>query len=119
MHVVSSTIITRDEALVMLEEHVGQKCEFGLWAGPPPVRVGGGIQVPGQEIMWVNGKLGVIQRWPEPGTSPLYCIGSASFTFRLPPLPGTISERDHGLDFELIDGVTLRVAWPGSDGHPC
>lgn len=119
MHVVAGATLTREEALARLDEHIGERCEFGLWAGPPPVLVDGAIEVPGEEIVWVHGKLDVIHRSPEAGDSPLYCIGAASFSFKLPRLPGTISERDHGLDLELTDGLTLRLAWPGPSGYPC
>jgi hypothetical protein len=118
MHVVAGETLSREEALARLEQHIGERCQFGLWAGPPPVRVEGGIEVPGEEVLWVDGKLDVIHRSPEADASPLYCIGGLSFSFLLPPLPGTISERDHGLDFELTDGLTLRLAWPGPSGHP-
>lgn len=31
--------------------------------------------------------------------------------FSLPELPGTIRESNNGLDFDLTDGLTLRIAW--------
>lgn len=52
--------------------------------------------------------------------SALYAIGGGGGpAWSLPPeLPGTIREREHGLDFELGVGLTLRVAWPGPSGYP-
>jgi hypothetical protein len=71
------------------------------------------VEVRGEDVIWIHGRL---ERLTPPltlGGSPLYRIGGAT-TFPLPPLPGTIRERDNGLDFELTDGLTLRVAWYGS-----
>lgn len=99
-----------------LEAHAGEQCQFGLWAGPAPVLVDDHIEVPSDAVLWVHGRLEVMTAELKPGHGPLYSVGG--FCFCLPPLPGTITERACGLDFALTEGLTLRVAWPGRDGHP-
>lgn len=105
------------DALSKLEEHVGERCQFGLWAGDPPVLIDGVIEVRAQEVMWYSGEL-VRRTPPLDGTSSMFSIGGRMGpSFFLPPLPGVINERESGLDFELADGLTLRVAWPGPSGQ--
>ncbi len=108
--------LTYAEALSKIEEHLGQRCQFGLWAGAAPVLVDGVIEVRGEEVMWMQGEL-VRETPPLDGNSSRFSIGGRlGSSFFLPPLPGVIKERDHGLDFELTDGLTLRIAWPGPSG---
>ncbi len=104
-------LVTHDEALKMIDEHLGDKCYVGLLVerhdrehaeNPVPVF---------HLIAELGNKLAPKPPRLDPGAG-LYDVGTDSF--HLPPLAGTIRARDNGLDFELADTVTLRIAWRGS-----
>ena len=46
-----------------------------------------------------------------------YVIGVGEQYIQLPPLPGAIKERGDGIDFDLTEGLTLRMAWPAEEGE--
>jgi hypothetical protein len=110
VHVGEETL-TREQAQLLLHDHFGEDCYFGLWAEGEGAPVG---------VVEFDGPL---TQALEPADSadvpapvrdllgPLYAIGGQPFV--LPPLPGAIVERDGGLDFALGHGLTLRIAWLG------
>jgi hypothetical protein len=93
-----------------VQEHLGEECEIGLWA-----RNDDDPSCP-NDVFWINSILTQKHGQLEQHRSPIYSVGS--FKFTLPPLPGAIRERNNGLNFELTEGVILRLAWPGPAGHP-
>lgn len=115
--------LTREQALLLLHDHLGEPGYVGLWAevpatdDAPPGAIG---------VLEAHGVLAHALDVADTADMPaaqrdvfgtLYKVGDQPFT--LPALPGTITERDHGLDFALTEGLTLRVAWqaPGERGE--
>jgi hypothetical protein len=101
--------ITREQALLRLHDHVGENIYAGLH-----VRRQHGLT----EIFSLHGRLRHPLGEDPPKGLPhetrdtfgsLYVIGENALV--LPELPGTITEADHGIEFELTDGLMLRMAW--------
>jgi hypothetical protein len=101
--------LTHEQARLRLHDHIGGNVRAGLL-----VRGESGIS----EVFSLHGRL----RHPlgeHPGESiptaardifgSAYTIGDQSIL--LPALPGTITEANDGIDFELADGLVLRIAW--------
>jgi hypothetical protein len=113
----SDTTLTHKQARLRLHDHVGENVYAGL-------------QVWGEsglsEVFSLHGTL----RHPlgeQPATpiradtrdifGSVYMLGDRSFL--LPELPGTITETNDGIEFELTDGLVLRIAWAANpeDAH--
>jgi hypothetical protein len=107
--------LTHEQALPMLNEHLGE--EVGVWLS---------MRGPSDEAL---GPFSVTRRIGTLGHGPLGPSGNdpTALTFRdtfafmytidgealmLPPLPGTVSETALGLEWRLADGLTLRINWP-------
>jgi len=113
---VGERMLTREEALMLLHDHWEEECYLALWALVPD-ELGGAVGVIEFHGLLTN-PLGPEDAADLPGETrdimgALYMIGGHPFT--LPALPGAIWERDHGLDFELTDGLTLRIGWARPD----
>jgi hypothetical protein len=108
--------LTREQALLMLHDHLGEHVRFGL-------HVPGTDDEPmSREVIGIHGELRhpfMLQvDVPLPDLvretfGSVYTIGGQGIC--LPPLPGTISYSNHGLDFALTDGLALRIAWRDHD----
>jgi hypothetical protein len=110
----TDTVITHAEALRLIDEHIGEKVYFGVLVARGDDQ--GDDPVP---ILDVVGKLGNPLEPKPPRLNPddgLYRVGGHMGDWlRLAPMTGTVHLRDSGIDFRLADGVTVRVAWPGSN----
>jgi hypothetical protein len=107
--------LTHGEARMRLNDHIGERAYFGL-----RVSSDGGDRPAGSfPVIELHGRLG--RPW-KAGTlrevvpdrdreifGAVYKVGEQPFS--LPELPGTIRESNNGLDFELTDDLTLRIAW--------
>jgi hypothetical protein len=106
--------VTHDEALELIDAHIGERCYMGLHVE----RVDGAHEEPRAMVFGIVAKL-ENDLAPKPArTSPgvgAYCCGSQPF--HLPQMKGTsIVLRDNGLDFRMGDNVSLRIAWrPSSE----
>jgi hypothetical protein len=101
--------LTHEQARLRLHDHVGENVYAGLQA-----RGESGTS----EVFSLHGRLRhpLGERPGEPiptetrdvfGSA--YVIGDQSLM--LPSLPGTITEANEGVEFELTDGLVLRIAW--------
>jgi hypothetical protein len=119
----SDEILTRGQALMLLHDHLGEEVYVGLWtSGNGTDGMSAGAQC---EVISLRGVLahtvdpGVVANSPSvPDTTRetfgyLYTVGDKLIV--LAPLPGTIHESGHGLNFELTDGLRLRIAWKAPD----
>jgi hypothetical protein len=113
---VNDDSLTREQALLMLTEHVGERVRLALCLEATD-------EMPLLPAIAVQGELSRPQDQHPIPVAPqerdvlgvLFTVGGQIVC--LPPLPGTIRERPNGLDFELTDVLTLSVAWPGPDGE--
>jgi hypothetical protein len=119
----SDDSLTREQALLLLHDHLGERIYFGLRVnvdatddmpgGSHPV-----IELHGELTHPVEGGVELAEASVPDTTREIfgyvYKVGEQPVC--LPPLPGTIAYHGHGLDFELTDGLTLRVAWQTGDG---
>ncbi len=110
--------LTREQALLMLNDHIGERVYFGLRVNLAAVddMIGGlhpVFEVYGELTHPVEGGEELAAAAIPPATREifgyLYKVGEQPVL--LPPLPGTITYQGHGLDFALTAGLTLRVAW--------
>jgi hypothetical protein len=110
--------LTREEALMLLHDHWEDECYLALWAEAPSGQGTLGVIELRGPLTNTLGIRGAASRPDETrdimGT--LYMIGG--HPFMLPALPGTIRERDNGLDFELTDGLKLRIGWTTPEVRP-
>jgi hypothetical protein len=108
--------LTHEQARLRLHDHVGENVYAGL-----QVRGESGTS----EVFSLHGRLRhpLGERPGEPipteardvfGSA--YLIGDQSLM--LPSLPGTITEANEGVEFELTDGLVLRIAWAGLIPNP-
>jgi hypothetical protein len=108
------TIITHAEALRLIDEHIGEKVYLALLVtrGEPdhpenPVPVFHKIGPLDNPLAPKPPRL-----QPDEG---LYQVGGhMGESFHFAPMTGTVHLKDHGVDFRVADGVTMRVAWRGS-----
>jgi hypothetical protein len=109
-----SDTLTRDQALALVNDHIGEPVYVGLRMV--------GSEGGSYKVFVFQGDL---QHQPLSGigsTHPLAATLRENFAvymvgdhfLGLPPLPGTIRENENGLDFELTDGLILRVQWQAS-----
>ncbi len=105
----SDEILTHEQARLRLHDHVGENVYAGLQA-----RGESGTS----EVFSLHGRLShpLGERPGEPIPADtrdvfgsVYVIGDQSLL--LPSLPGTITEANDGIEFELTDGLVLRIAW--------
>jgi hypothetical protein len=114
--------ITRGQAMMMLHDHLGEDVYVGLWTGGD----GTDVTLAGQvEVLSMRGTLGHRQSPDDLAGAPalpdrtretfgyLYTVGDRHIV--LAPLPGTITEGGNGLNFELTEGLRLRIAWKAPD----
>jgi hypothetical protein len=110
--------LTHDEALLMLNDHVGEEIsvwltmqgEGGPWNVLPPftgelgklvLGSSGGVEAPTHAaVARAQSTIG-----------PMYAVGGQPLT--LPPLPGVIRRYEMGLEWKLAEGLTLRINWGG------
>ncbi len=125
----SDETITYEEARLRLHDHIGEHIYFGLWSAG---------EVSQTEIISLHGTL----THPVEASADLadanlpaetrdtfgatYTVepdaaaraaGTGRGFLNLPPLPGTITETDNGLNFDIAEGVRLRIAWRGTRGR--
>lgn len=115
----SDETITRGQAMMMLHDHLGEDVYVGLWTGGD-----GAGQV---EVLSMRGPLAHRQSADDLAGAPglpdetretfgyLYTVGDQHIV--LAPLPGSITEGGNGLNFELADGLRLRIAWKAPEAH--
>jgi hypothetical protein len=101
--------LTHEQARLRLHDHVGENVYAGLQA-----RGESGTS----EVFSLHGRLrhplgerpgGPIPTETRDVFGSAYVIGDQSLM--LPSLPGTITEANEGVEFELTDGLVLRIAW--------
>lgn len=113
--------LTREQALLMLNDHIGEQVYCGLRVSidatdDMPAGSHGVIELHGLLAHTV----GPQTEGPLPDDTTreifgyLYKVDEQPVS--LPPLPGTISYNGNGLDFALADGLTLRIAWTAPEG---
>jgi hypothetical protein len=105
-------LITHDEALALIDSHIGERCYVGLHVEradrehPQSTAMVFGV------VSRLENPLAPRAARVDPGEG-IYDCGSQGF--HLPRLADTtIVLRDNGLNFRLADTVSLRIAWPGS-----
>jgi hypothetical protein len=106
------TVITHDEALRLIDEHIGDRVYFGFLVA----RADNEGEDPAPIMHFIGELKNPVEPKP-PRLSPhdgLYEVGGVYGQFRLATMPGTVHLRDSGIDFQPADGVMIRVAWPGS-----
>ncbi len=113
----TDSTITYEQARLRLHDHLGENVYAGL-----QVRGESGMS----EVFSLHGRLSH-PLGERPGESistgtrdifgSAYVIGDQSLL--LPSLPGTITEANDGIEFELTDGLVLRIAWAANpeDAH--
>jgi len=105
----SDKTLTHEQARLRLHDHLGENVYAGL-----QVRGESGMS----EVFSLHGTLG--HPLGERPATPIpaetrdifgsaYTIGDRSLL--LPELPGTITETSDGIEFQLTDGLVLRIAW--------
>lgn len=105
-------VIAHQEALRLIDEQIGEMAYLSLCLAsaeraskdPSPISF---VEVHAR----LSNPLGPHPPRLEPDVG-YYAFGSDHYSF--PPLAGTIRLRDHGLDFLVAEGVSIRVAWRGS-----
>lgn len=112
----SDKTLTHQEARLRLHDHLGENIYAGLQARGESGTV---------EIFSLHGRLGH-PHGERPATSPIpaetrdifgstYTIGGRALL--LPELPGTITEIGDGIEFELTEGLVLRIVWAANPEH--
>ncbi len=111
----SDDTLTHEQALMMLNGHVGETVSVWLTMERP---VGDGFERSG--IMRMAGELGHIPAVGASGSAATVLEDALSVTYTidgkalvLPPLPGTIRAHEFGLEWVLAEGLTLRINWRG------
>jgi hypothetical protein len=106
--------ITHEEALRLIDEHVGEYVYLGLLVTRAESESGEEGPIP---FVHMSGQLrNVLEPRParlEPDIG-FYGFGRAADAFPFPPLPGKTQLRDNGIDFLIAESASIRVAWPGS-----
>jgi hypothetical protein len=107
-------VIKHDEALRLIDEHIGEKVYFAVLVGRNDQE--GDDPIP---VVHVMGELAYAL---EPEVRERGIAGDTVYTvggpmspwYRLAPMTGSVHVRDNGIDFQLSDDVTIRLAWRGS-----
>jgi hypothetical protein len=120
--VLSQKSLTRDEALLVLNDHLGQEVEVTLDSeiGDTTRSV---MSATGVLRHWRDDPGAATQTWAREDLTGLYDVGDASFDVthldladldRPPGRAGLLTDGDeppYGLAFDLGDGVALKVVW--------
>lgn len=108
----SDDTLDHEEALRRIDEQLGERVYFGVIVRRTDTAYRGGIVETSAPL-----DTSLMERPPRLGQGVgFYSFGSLDVC--LPPMPGVIREHDHGLNFELADGVVIRVAWRPAPGKP-
>jgi hypothetical protein len=106
---------THEQACAMIDAHIGEPVGLDLRVTSDAGRE---LPIGSFTVVGFSGPLTRHGAIPigEPEV-PIYGVGN-EHSFCLPQLPGTIRENMNGLDFELTDGLTLRIAFHDPDSPP-
>ncbi len=111
----SEEMLSREQALLMLNDHLGEEVYCGLRADLAATDERSAHSC---GIFEVRGKLGHLvsphNASPQSGIDLetfgwVYTVGEQMVS--LPPMPGTVTYLKDGIDFALTDWLTLRIAW--------
>jgi hypothetical protein len=91
--------LTHEQALTMLNDHLDEEVFVGLTMSSPSGDF---------SVMRMAGALGKLMVGETPSRD-AYTVGGEAFM--LPPLPGTVSGSEMGLEWRLAEGLTLRINW--------
>ena len=106
--------VSHAEALRLIDERLGERAYLGIRVALAE----GASKDRAVSFVETHGRLSNPLAHDPPRLDPdvgYYAFGSAaSEAYPFPPMAGTIRLRDHGLDFLVAEGVSIRVAWRGS-----
>ncbi len=106
--------ITHEEALCLIDEHVGEYVYLGLLVTRAESESGEEGPIP---FVHMSGHLRNVLEPKPPRLEPdigFYGFGGPANTFPFPPLAGKTQLRDNGIDFLISETASIRVAWSGS-----